>query len=87
MYLAIYLGVISFFAFLAFGIDKHKAKKGKFRISERRLLSLALIGGSVGALFGMYLFHHKTKVNKFRIGIPCILILQIAIVALAYYLT
>ncbi len=85
MYLLIYLTTVSLITFIAFGVDKRKAKKGKFRISEKRLISLALIGGSVGALFGMYTFRHKTKVNKFRFGVPCILILQIAIIALAYY--
>ncbi len=86
MYIIIYLSVLSLLTFIAFGIDKRKAVKGKYRISERRLLSLCLIGGSIGGLFGIYVFRHKTRVNSFRFGVPCIIILQIGVIALAYYL-
>ena len=64
-------------SFLLFGIDKYRAVKKKWRISERTLLIIALIGGSLGALFGMFSFHHKTQKYKFSIGIPLILILHI----------
>ena len=77
--LIIYLAVVNLFAFILFGIDKHKAKSQKWRISEKGLFVLAIIGGSVGALVGMYAFHHKTKHWYFVIGIPAILIIQIAI--------
>ena len=65
-----YLFVINVITFAAFGLDKRKAKKRKFRIRESVLLGLALIGGSLGALAGMFLFHHKTRKPAFRIGIP-----------------
>lgn len=76
--LLVYLAVINAVTFLLYGIDKLKAKKNAWRIKESTLLIFALIGGSVGALAGMYAFHHKTKHLKFKIGIPLILIVQIA---------
>ena len=63
---AFYLILVNIIAFAAFGIDKRKAVKHKYRISEATLLGLALIGGSAGALAGMHLFHHKTKKLLFR---------------------
>ena len=77
MYFVIYLIVINVVAFLAMYIDKRKAKYGKWRIPEQTLLILALIGGSIGAIAGMYTFRHKTKKLRFSIGFPVILILQI----------
>ena len=71
-----YLFVINVITFAAFGLDKRKAKKRKFRIRESVLLGLALIGGSLGALAGMFLFHHKTRKPAFRIGIPVLVLLQ-----------
>ncbi len=62
-----------------YGIDKYKAKKGSRRISEATLLSLAVIGGSLGAWAGMKLWHHKTLHKKFKYGIPLIIILQIVL--------
>ena len=76
----IYLLVINIVAFLAMFIDKKKAEKGKWRIKESTLLILALIGGSIGAIIGMYTFHHKTKKPRFFIGIPVIIALQIMLV-------
>ena len=69
--------------FLLYGIDKYKAKKNKWRISEATLLTMAAIGGSIGAWAGMRLWHHKTMHKKFKYGIPLIIIMQ---VALAVYL-
>lgn len=71
-----YLFVINVITFAAFGLDKRKAKKRKFRIRESVLLGLALIGGSLGAMAGMFLFHHKTRKPAFRIGIPILFLLQ-----------
>ena len=71
-----YLFVINVITFAAFGLDKRKAKKRKFRIRESILLGLALIGGSLGAMAGMFLFHHKTRKPAFRIGIPVLFLLQ-----------
>ena len=78
-----YLLAINIATFLFYGIDKYKAKKGKWRISEATLLTMAAIGGSIGAWAGMRLWHHKTMHKKFKYGIPVIIILQ---VALAVYL-
>ncbi len=73
----IYFQLVNLVAFAAFGIDKHKAKKGLWRIPEATLMLLAILGGSIGALAGMYLFRHKTRHHKFTFGIPAILILQV----------
>jgi uncharacterized membrane protein YsdA (DUF1294 family) len=64
-------------AFLAFGIDKYKAQHNMWRIPESTLLTMATLGGSIGALAGMKVWRHKTLHNKFRIGIPVIIVLQI----------
>lgn len=76
-----YLLAINIATFLLYGIDKYKAKKGKWRISEATLLTMATIGGSIGAWAGMRLWHHKTMHKKFKYGIPVIIIMQIALVA------
>ena len=78
-----YLLAVNIATFLLYGIDKYKAKKSKWRISEATLLTMATIGGSIGAWAGMRLWHHKTMHKKFKYGIPIIIILQ---VALAVYL-
>ena len=76
----IYLIIINLIAFLAMFIDKKKAQKGKWRIKESTLLILALMGGSIGAISGMYIFHHKTQKPRFYIGFPIIIILQILVI-------
>ena len=78
-----YLLAINIATFFLYGIDKYKAKKGKWRVSEATLLMMAVIGGSIGAWAGMRLWHHKTMHKKFKYGIPVIIIMQ---VALAVYL-
>jgi len=78
--LIIYLIIINMSAFIIFGIDKRRAIKNRWRIAESTLFLLALIGGSIGAEAGMYIFHHKTKHLRFVIGIPLIFILQVVIV-------
>ena len=78
-----YLLAINIATFFLYGIDKYKARKGKWRISEATLLMMAVIGGSIGAWAGMRLWHHKTMHKKFKYGIPVIIIFQ---VALAVYL-
>ena len=62
-----------------YGIDKWKAKKSKWRVSEATLLGLAVVGGSVGAWLGINTWHHKTLHRKFRYGVPLILVVQIAL--------
>ena len=74
-----YIAVSNIIAFLAYGIDKQRARRHRWRIPEEALLGLAVIGGSVGALLGMRFFHHKTKKAKFVIGVPLILIVQMVI--------
>ena len=78
-----YLLAVNIATFFLYGIDKYKAKKGKWRVSEATLLMMAVIGGSIGAWAGMRLWHHKTMHKKFKYGIPLIIIMQ---VALAVYL-
>ena len=78
-----YLLAVNITSFLLYGIDKYKAKKGRWRISEATLLLMAVIGGSIGAWGGMRIWHHKTMHKKFKYGIPIIIIMQ---VALAVYL-
>ena len=75
-----YLLAINALSFILFGLDKNKAKKGKWRISEATLLMIAVIGGSIGAWVGMRLWHHKTMHKKFKYGIPIIIILQVSLV-------
>ena len=79
-----YLVVINLLAFVLYGIDKKRARDHAWRISERMLIGIALIGGSVGAIAGMLLFHHKTRHWYFRYGLPLILIVQAVAAVLAY---
>lgn len=76
--LLVYLAVINILAFAVYGIDKNKAEKHKWRIPEAVLITLAVLGGTVGAFAGMLVFHHKTNKPKFVIGLPVILLAQAA---------
>lgn len=78
--LVCYLLAINAVTFIVYGIDKYKAKKTKWRISEATLLLLAVLGGSIGAWIGMKVWHHKTMHKKFKYGIPAILLMQIALI-------
>ena len=78
-----YLIGVNVLTFLLYGIDKWRAQRDRWRIPEDTLIWLAIVGGSIGALLGMYLFRHKTKHRKFTIGIPVILAVQLV---LAYFL-
>ena len=78
----IYLIAINVVAFFLYGIDKWKAKRSKWRISEATLLGLAVIGGSIGAWLGMKVWHHKTLHKKFKYGVPLILIAQMTLLFL-----
>lgn len=71
--------IINIVTFIIYGIDKYKAKKGKWRIPENSLLGLAIIGGSIGAYLGMRVWHHKTMHLKFKYGIPLIIVIQLVI--------
>lgn len=83
--LIIYGTLVNVIAFLLYGIDKWKARKGLRRIPERVLLEIAVIGGSVGAYVGMQLFRHKTRKVKFSVGVPIIFFIQIGILLYIYH--
>ena len=78
--IVIYLIAINVIAFFMYGIDKWKAKRSKWRIPEATLLGMAVIGGSIGALLGMKVWHHKTQHKKFRFGVPTIIIIQLILI-------
>lgn len=75
--LAVYLIGVNGAAFAAFGIDKQRAIKRKWRIQERTLILFAMLGGSPGAILGMYTFRHKTRRLRFTLGIPVIMAMQV----------
>jgi uncharacterized membrane protein YsdA (DUF1294 family) len=79
-----YLLAINILAFCVMDFDKQKARKGVWRISESTLFTLAILGGSIGDLLGMWIFRHKTKHLKFVIGMPFILIIQLVITYIIY---
>ena len=79
--ISIYLLIINLIGLLIMYIDKRKAKYEKWRIPEKTLLMVALLGGSIGTMTGMYLFRHKTKKLKFTLGFPTILISEVVIIA------
>ena len=79
-YFLIYLCLINLIGFFAMFLDKQKAKRDKWRIPEKTLFLLALIGGSLGTTLGMHVFHHKTKHWYFKFGMPFILIVQIILI-------
>lgn len=77
--LLIYLAVVNILTIIVFGVDKMNAKSNRQRVRIVTLLGLAFIGGSVGALIGMYGFHHKTKKAYFTVGVPLILLMQVVV--------
>lgn len=77
--ISIIIVIINIVTFIIYGIDKYKAKKGKWRIPENSLIGLAIIGGSIGAYIGMRVWHHKTMHLKFKYGIPLIIVIQLVI--------
>ena len=81
----IYLLTINVATFFTYGIDKLKAKKNMWRISEPSLLLLAVLGGSIGALLGMKIWRHKTMHKKFKYGIPAIILIQVLIISLILF--
>ena len=83
-YLFIYLLIINAIGWLIMLIDKEKAKKKQWRISEATLMTIAAIGGSLGSLIGMYQFRHKTKHTKFVVGIPLLLFLHVGLLMFLY---
>ena len=77
MILQIYLIGINCLSLLLMGLDKLKALRNNYRISEKKLIFIALIGGAIGIILGMLIFHHKTKKILFKVGIPIIIMIQI----------
>ena len=78
----IYLLIINLAGFLSMLIDKRRAIKDMWRVPEKTLFLITVLGGSIGSLLGMHTFRHKTKHVQFRFGMPAILIMQIIIVIL-----
>ena len=78
--MVIYLLAVNFITFLLYGDDKSRARRHAWRIPEKVLMGAAVIGGSIGALLGMSIFHHKTRKPKFYIGIPLILLIEFGLV-------
>ena len=76
----IYIIAINIISFIVMGVDKRKAQKRAWRILESTLFVLAIIGGSIGSILGMHLFHHKTRHWYFLYGMPAILVVQILLV-------
>ena len=84
--IVIYLVITNVLGFALMGIDKRRARKNAFRIPEATLFSVAIVGGSIGSIIGMFLFRHKTKHWYFLVGMPLILLIQIGLVALLFWL-
>ena len=84
-YILLYLLAVNLLLFAVMGIDKYKAKHQLWRIPERTLFVLAAIGGSLGGILGMRLFHHKTLHPQFRYGFPALLILQLILAGFLVY--
>lgn len=84
MMLIYYLLAVNVLTFIVYGVDKWKARRGRWRVPEATLMGLAALGGSVGAWLAMQLFHHKTQKKKFRYGVPALFVLQVA--AVLFYL-
>ena len=82
--LLIWLGLMSLVTLLAMGLDKRRARKGAWRVPEARLFLFAALGGALGGLMGMRLFHHKTKHWTFRLGFPLLALCQLGFVVYLY---
>ena len=83
--IGIYLICVNLIGFIYFFIDKQKAKRQSWRTPEATLFTIAIFGGSIGCLLGMYLFHHKTRKRAFFIGMPLILAIQILLIIFALF--
>lgn len=77
LYFIIYILIINLIGFITMYIDKNKAKKGSYRISEKAIFIIALLLGAIGVYIGMYKFRHKTKHMSFTVGIPIIILINI----------
>jgi len=80
----LYEMILNLLGLLSMCVDKRRAVKGQWRISEKALFLVAIFGGSLGSIAGMYLFHHKTKHRRFTVGMPVIFLLQVGIVGILF---
>lgn len=80
MMLIYYLLAVNVLTFIVYGVDKWKARSGRWRVPEATLIGLAALGGSVGAWLAMQLFHHKTQKKRLHYGVPALFVLQVAAV-------
>lgn len=87
LFIAIYIIAVNLVTFVTYGIDKYKSIKRKGRISEATLLTMAVIGGSIGAWTGMKVWRHKTMHKKFTIGIPIVFVIHLFIVIYLHTIT
>ena len=87
LFIAIYIIAVNLVTFVTYGIDKYKSIKRKWRISEATLLTMAVIGGSIGAWTGMKVWRHKTMHKKFTIGIPIVFVVHLFIVIYLHTIT
>lgn len=87
MYLSLYLMIINFYGFIIMWTDKKYAKSGKWRIAEKQLMLVGVLGGVPGTMAGMLIFRHKTQHKKFYLGLPVILLIQwiLVIATLVFY--
>ena len=83
-YFIFYFIIINIISFILMFLDKRRAIKNKWRISENTLMIVSILGGSIGGILGMYTFRHKTKHIKFKVGIPIILIIQLLILSYVF---
>ena len=81
-YLYLYLLLINLTAFAMMGVDKRRARLGRWRIPERTLFLAALLGGAAGGILGMRLFRHKTLHKRFAIGFPVIFAVQLVLLVI-----
>ena len=83
--LSVYLAIINIVGFVMMGIDKRRAVRHQWRISEAALFMTAVFGGGIGCILGMYTFHHKTRHWYFVVGMPVIVLIHIALAAVVYF--
>lgn len=81
LFILLYMLLMSIVTFILYAADKRKAEKGKWRIRESTLILFSFLGGSVGAMFGMFSLRHKTKHVKFLVLVPLSLLIHVAILA------
>ena len=84
-YVLIYLFLINMIAILAIALDKSAARNGEARVKESSLFVIAAIGGGIGMYIAMRIFHHKTRKNKFMIGIPAMVLTEIGLFIIFYF--